>query len=168
MAGGLGSSGFFFHKISNPIHEGLTLMSWPSHLPEAPSPNAIILGARFQHRNLMGEDKIHTTVPSICLKCKRGTFKFYIVKPYIHVWLKNMRKRTSITKFRIVITWSGMMEVCLGKGTCGCVLSHVWPRDRTCVSCGSCIGGRTLSHWAIWEAHLWVRECLRYWQCSLW
>ena len=30
-----------------------------------------------------------------------------------------MRKRTSITKFRIVITWSGMMEVCLGKGTLG-------------------------------------------------
>lgn len=30
-----------------------------------------------------------------------------------------MRKRTSITKFRIVITWSGMMEVCLGKGMLG-------------------------------------------------
>ena len=27
-----------------------------------------------------------------------------------------------------------------------------WPRDRTCVSCVSCIAGRFLTHWATWEA----------------
>ena len=31
-----------------------------------------------------------------------------------------------------------------------------WPRDQTCISCGSCIGRQILYHWATWE----VRLCL--------
>ena len=27
-----------------------------------------------------------------------------------------------------------------------------WPRDKTCISCVSCIGRRILHHWATWEA----------------
>ena len=27
-----------------------------------------------------------------------------------------------------------------------------WPRDRTCISCVSCMGRRILYHWASWEA----------------
>ena len=27
-----------------------------------------------------------------------------------------------------------------------------WPRDQTCISCGSCIGRRILYHWVTWEA----------------
>ena len=27
-----------------------------------------------------------------------------------------------------------------------------WPRDRTCISCVSCIAGRFFTHWATWEA----------------
>ena len=28
-----------------------------------------------------------------------------------------------------------------------------WPRDRTCVSCISCVGRQILYHWATWETH---------------
>ena len=35
------------------------------------------------------------------------------------------------------------------------------PGDRTCISCGSCIGAGILYHWAIWEA-----MCHNYWACA--
>ena len=34
-----------------------------------------------------------------------------------------------------------------------------WPRDRTCISCISCVGRQILYHWATWEAQDVVHMC---------
>jgi hypothetical protein len=46
-------SGSLF-KDTNSIHEGFTVMTINNNFPKAPSPSILILGVRFQHRNVFG------------------------------------------------------------------------------------------------------------------
>ena len=48
-----GSLFSLFYKDTNPIMGAL--VSWPDHLPKAPSPNTITLGERTQHMDFWAE-----------------------------------------------------------------------------------------------------------------
>ena len=61
----------YFYRGTNPIREGS--ISWPTHLPKAPPPNAITPRIRFEHINFAE----HTNVWSMALAAQYPYITFH-------------------------------------------------------------------------------------------